>query len=68
MFLATSRATLLKETSMLRLAFLAIFGLVLAGCASERTDGASSGASATQPSNQDMRDAKKTPPAPSRGY
>lgn len=53
---------------MLRLAFLAIFGLVLAGCASERTDGASSGASATPPTNQDMRDAKKTPPAPSRGY
>jgi hypothetical protein len=57
---------LLKETSMLRLAFLAIFGLVLAGCASERTDGTSGGASApTQPSSQD---AKKTPPAPSRGY
>ena len=66
---------------MLRLAFLAIFALVLAGCASDRTD-ASGGASATtQPSNQDMRGSKDVAPgaegdrrrpdnttSPSRGY
>ena len=67
---------------MLKLAFLALFGLVLAGCASERSDGASGGASATtQPGNQDMRGSDDVAPGaegdrrrpdnttrPSRGY
>jgi hypothetical protein len=55
---------------MLRLAFLAVFALVLAGCASERTDGASGGASApTQSSNpeSDRKRPDSTTP-PSRGY
>ena len=55
---------------MLKLAFVALFGLVIAGCASDRTDGASSGASATtQPSNpgSDRKRPDGTTP-PSRGY
>ena len=49
---------------MLKLAFLAVFGLILAGCASDRPERAGSGATAAPPgaTNPDMRGSSDTAP------
>ena len=47
---------------MARLAWIAVFGLFLAGCAADRTDSAAGGATTAASGNEDMRGSQDTAP------